>query len=168
MIARPRGGFGRLTVQVGSFPRATLFAVFCPFALALGLSAPLTAAPQQPDNVPPVSLDRIREGLSQAPALELKTSVPVQLPPVFKSRVDQRVFVLTLEQALHKEFDLNILQRQSADWASKCCGFNLGQLLTVADEAVRDRKIRKTREQIARELAELEAAAKKAPRTDVK
>jgi hypothetical protein len=98
--------------------------------------------------------------LEQAPALRLETDVPLQLPPVFKSRVDQRVFVLTLEEALHKQFDLNLLQRQSAEWAAKCCGYNLGSLLDIVNEALRDRKIRKTREQIARELAELEAARK--------
>jgi hypothetical protein len=121
------------------------------------------AAPQQPDSVPPVSLNRIRQGLAQAPALRLEADMPLQLPATFKSRVDQRVFVLTLQEELHREFDLNELQRQSAEWASKCCGYNLGQLVKSANEALRGRKIRKTREQIARELAELEAARKKTP-----
>ena len=84
--------------------------------------------------------------------------------PTFRSRVDQRVFVLTLEEALHKEFDLNDLQRQSAEWASKCCGYNIGQLVQMIDDAMKQRKIRKTQEQIWRELAELEAARKKLPR----
>lgn len=88
--------------------------------------------------------------------------------PTFKSRVDQRAFVLTLEEALHKQFDLNDLQRQSAEWASKCCGFDVGQLVKIVDEALTRRKIRKTREQIARELAELEAARKKTPPSEVK
>jgi uncharacterized protein YfcZ (UPF0381/DUF406 family) len=82
--------------------------------------------------------------------------------------VDQRVFVLTLEEALHKEFDLNELQRQSAEWAAKCCGYDIGQLITKIDDALRERKIRKTRQQIWRELAELEAARKKLPPADVK
>ena len=131
-------------------------------------AATLGAEPQQPDGVPPVSLDRIREGLEQAPALRLETDVPLQLPPTFKSRVDQRVFVLTLEEALHKEFDLTDLQRQSAEWSAKCCGYNVGQLVEIVNKALRDRKIRKTREQIARELAELEAARKKIPAAEVK
>ena len=88
--------------------------------------------------------------------------------PTFKSRVDQRVFVLTLEEALHKEFDLNDLQRQSAAWAGKCCGYNIGQLVEMTSEALRARKIRKTQEQIWRELAELEAARKKQAAADVK
>jgi hypothetical protein len=125
-------------------------------------SAGLGAAPQRPDTVPPGSLDRIRERLQQDPALRLETAVLPQPPPLFKSRVDQRVFVPTLEEVLHKQFDLNQLQRQSAEWASKCCGYNLGQLVNGINEARRDRKIRKTREQIARELAEL-AAARKVP-----
>jgi hypothetical protein len=38
----------------------------------------------------------------------------------------------------------------------------------IVDDALRDRKIRQIREQIARELAELEAARKKSPPADVK
>jgi hypothetical protein len=121
-------------------------------------AATLEAAPQQPDGTPPVSLDRIREGLEQPPALRLEADVPLQLPPIFRSRVEQRVFVPTLEEVLHKQFDLNALQRQSADWAARCCGYALGDLLERVNKARRDRQIRKTREQIARELAELKAA----------
>jgi hypothetical protein len=135
---------------------------------ALAVSgATLEAAPQQPNDAPPVALDRIRDGLDRAPALQLKTDVPLQVP-TFRSRVDQRVFVLTLEEALHRDFDLNIIQRQSADWASKCCGFDLGQIVRIVDKAMEDRQIRKTREQIYRELAELEAARLKTPPLDVK
>lgn len=139
-----------------------MFAVLFVPALVVS-SATLGAEPQQPDGVPPVSLDRIREGLEQPPALQVKTDVPLQRPPTFKSRVDQRVFVPTLEEVLHKEFDLNDLQRQSAEWAAKCCGFDIGQLVDLIDKARRDRTIRKTREQIARELAELDAARRKIP-----
>ena len=78
------------------------------------------------------------------------------------------MFVLTLEEALHRDFDLNIIQRQSADWASKCCGFDLGQIVRLIDQEMQDRKIRKTREQIRRELAELEAARNKTPPAEVK
>lgn len=146
--------------------RPPLFAALWLPALVL-CGATLGAAPQQPTDVPPVGLDRIRDGLEHAPALQLKTDVALQLP-TFKSRVDQRVFVLTLEEALHRDFDLNIIQRQSADWASKCCGYDLGQLVKLVDKAVEDRKIRKTREQIWRELAELEAARRKTPPSDVR
>jgi hypothetical protein len=138
-------------------------------ALVVSPAATLGAAPQQPDSGPAVSLSRIKEQLAKAPARELKPEAPVPLRvPTFRSRVDQRVFVLTLEEALHKEFDLNDLQRQSAEWASKCCGFNIGQLVQIVDDALKERKIRKTQEQIWRELAELEAARKKLPPAEVK
>jgi hypothetical protein len=144
--------------------RATLLAACCVFAPAVGFSTTLRAAPQPPATVSPVSLDRIREELAKTRRQGLKLDVPMPVPvPTFKSRVDQRAFVLTLEEALHKEFDLNDLQRQSAEWASKCCGYDVGQLVKIVDEALKRRKIRKTREQIARELAELEAARKTPP-----
>ena len=136
--------------------------VFSLLTLVVRPAGTAAAAPQEPSSVPPLSLERIREELEKSPAERLRLDVPLPPPrPTFKSRVDQRVFVLTLEEDLHKEFDLNELQRQSAEWASKCCGYNLGQLVKMVDDALRDRKIRKTREQIARELAELEAARKK-------
>jgi len=50
------------------------------------------------------------------------------------------------------------LQRQSAEWASKCCGLDIGRLVKAIDDAAERRKIRKTREQIEQELAFLEAA----------
>jgi hypothetical protein len=155
--------------------RARSFAIFRVLALVAGLSATIGAAPQapqapqQPDSVAGASLDRIKGKLAKAPARELKPDAPVPLrAPTFRSRVDQRVFVLTLEEALHKEFDLNDLQRQSAEWASKCCGFNIGQLVEMVDHAMKEREIRKIREQIWRELSELEAARKKVPPPDVK
>ena len=51
------------------------------------------------------------------------------------------------------------LQRQSQDWASKCCGYNLNQLATGVKKALQRRKARKIREQVERELAEVVAAA---------
>lgn len=151
-----------------TFLRATLCVWLCVPAVVVWPAA-LGAAPQQPAGDLPVSLERIREELDRAPALELDVPMPVPRP-TFKSRVDQRAFVLTLEQALHKQFDMtNLLQRQSAEWASKCCGYDIGQLFRAVDEALERRKIRKTREQIAQELALLDAAArKKTPTPEVK
>lgn len=150
-----------------TFLRAILFAAL--WVSLVACPARLGAAPQQPDGVLPVSLERIRGELEKAPPRRLEPEVPVQLPvATFKTRVDQRVFVPTLEEHLRKEFALTVLQRQSAEWASKCCGYDLGQLVKIVNEARRDHKIRKTREQIARELAELEAARKKTPAADVK
>jgi hypothetical protein len=122
----------------------------------------LGAAPQESAGSLPVSLERIREDLEKPAPPRLKPAAPVHLPPTFKSRVDQRTWVPTLQQHLHKEFDLTPMQRQSADWAARCCGIKVGQFVQMAEDALRARKIRKTREQIARELAELEAASKTA------
>jgi hypothetical protein len=138
--------------------RATRQAVFCGFACFAALATPLAAAPQQAAPDPPTSLDRIKEDLARK-GQRLKLDVPIPPPrPTFKSRVDQRQFVLTLEQALHRDFDLNELQRQSANWAGKCCAIDLGLLFNAIDRAMVERKIRKTREQIAQELAFIEAA----------
>jgi hypothetical protein len=146
---------------VATFRPATACAVFCLLTLVAHPSATLVAAPQEPASAPPVSLERVREELERNPTGRLRLDAPLPRPlPTFRSRVDQRVFVPTLEEHLHKEFDLNVLQRQSAEWASKCCGYDLGQVMKIVDKAMRDRKIRKTREQIARELAELDAIRK--------
>ena len=93
--------------------------------------------------------------------------MPVQLPVArFRTGVNQRIYVLTLEEWLEKEFELSALQRQSADWAAKCCGgFVLGNggygirldpLFESLDKALQRRKLRKIREQIAEELTALE------------
>jgi hypothetical protein len=137
--------------------------------LVVGPGPASGAAPQEPSSIQPVSLERIRDELDKAPARQFTAGLPVQLPvPTFKTRVDQRVFVPTLEEHLRKEFALTVLQRQSADWASKCCGYDVGQLVKIVKQTLKDREVRKTREQIARELAELEAARKKPPAPDVK
>jgi hypothetical protein len=154
---------------VATFLRATLFAICCLLALVVGRSETLGAAPQEPASVPPVSLERIREKLEKTPAprrLDLQLQLPVA---TFKTSVNQRVYVLSLEEQLRKEFALTLLQRQSQDWASRCCGFSFNQLTNRVEKALRDRRIRKIREQIARELAQLEAARKKEPtRAEVK
>ena len=64
----------------------------------------------------------------------------------------------TLEEVLHKEFDLNDLQRQSAEWASKCSAIDFGLIFRSVDKAMEERRIRKIRDQIAQELAFIEAA----------
>jgi hypothetical protein len=148
---------------VTAFPRATVSAVFSPLALVVCLSATLGAAPQGPTKDLPVSLDRIREELAKPPPPELKLDAPLQVPvATFKTGVDQRVFVLSLEDWLEKELKMGVLQRQSADWAAKCCGISIDPLFKSIKDALHSRKKRKLREQIARELAEIEAARKEA------
>jgi hypothetical protein len=130
-------------------------------ALVVSLSASLGAAPQPATGVPPASVERIREQLKKNSAPSL-LDMPLQRPvAMFKTSVEQRVFVLTLEEQLRKDFTLTALQRQSADWASKCCGLSLNQLFDSVERALHRRQVRKIRQQIARELAQLESASKK-------
>jgi hypothetical protein len=137
-----------------------VFAVFSLFALVVRLSTTLGAAPQEPTSASPVSLDRIRAQLNTTSAARL-LDMPLQLPvATFKTSVEQRVYVLTLEAQLRKAFTLTAFQRQSADWASKCCGLNLNQLFKSVKKGLQQREARKIHQQIARELARLEAARK--------
>ena len=143
------------------FRRAAPVAMFSLLALVVSPPVGLGAAPQSPTGVPPASVERIKEQLTKTSAPRM-LDVPLQLPvATFRSGVEQRVYVLTLEQQLRKDFTLTLLQRQSADWASKCCGINLNQLFQSAERALQRRQIRKIRERIARELAEIEAARTK-------
>jgi hypothetical protein len=135
-----------------------------PLALLACLATPIDAAPQEPPTTDlPVSLDRIREELAKPPGTGLKLDMSLQVPvATFTTRVDQRRYVLTLEEWLEKEFKMDAFERQSAAWAAKCCGIGLDPLLERLDKALQRRRVRKIREQIARELAELEAARTKA------
>ena len=149
------------------FPRATASAIFTQLALALFVALPLGAEQQPQPNDLPVSLERIRDELEVAAPSRLKLDMPVATPiPTFRTRVDQTVYVLTLDEWIDKEFNLIGIQRQSADWASKCCGISLDPLLKSVENALQRRKERKIREQIARELAALETARKTAGLTD--
>lgn len=163
ILIRKARAFARPSNLEVPIPRAIWRAVLCGLALLAALSTPLAAAPQQAAPEPPVSLDRIKEELARK-GQGLKLNVPIPPPrPTFKSRVDQRAFVLTLEEALHRDFDItNEIQRQSASWASKCCGFDLGVVARAVDKAMKERALRKTREEIWRELGELENARKAA------
>jgi len=152
---------------VSAFPRAAALVIFIQMAIGLCVAAPLRAAQQPQPNELPVSLDRIRDELEVAVPSRLRLDIPVEKPaPRFRTRVDQTVYVLTLDEWLDKEFNLIGIQRQSADWASKCCGIALEPLFKSVDNALQRRKERKIREQIARELAELETARKAARLTD--
>jgi hypothetical protein len=124
------------------------------------LTATPGAAPQPPPTDLPVSLDRIRKDVAKAPPA-LKLHVPVDGPvATFKVHVEQRVYMLSFYEWLDKEFKLTDLQRQSADWAARCCGLSLDPLFKSVENGLQRRKERKAREQIAWELAELEAARK--------
>jgi hypothetical protein len=113
------------------------------------------AAPPAQDEAaaPPVSLDRIRERVARTPALKVDPKPPV---PLFRTTTEARALMLPFQEHLRQQLEPTLLQRQSRDWASRCCGIDLGLLFNGIDKAVERRKIRKVREQIARELAELE------------
>ena len=157
---------------MSSLLRATASAVSC-LALGIGLSATLAAARQPPAQEPPASLSRVRDELAKPPSMLLNAKTRVDVPvATFRTQVEQRRFVLTLEEWLEKEFKLTEFQRQSAEWAAQCCGgvalangaygINLDPVFEKIGKMLERRKVRKIREQIARELAELEAARKKA------
>jgi hypothetical protein len=75
--------------------------------------------------------------------------------------VEQHQVLLTFQEQLQKEFALTDLQRQSQEWYSKCCGVSIPHLIDSLDKKLRSREARKLREQIARELAQLEANTRK-------
>ena len=66
--------------------------------------------------------------------------------------------MLPFQDYLRQKLELTPLQRQSQEWASRCCGLDLGLLFKGLEKALDRRKVRQVREQIGRELAELEAA----------
>ena len=135
-----------------------------PFTFVVCLGAPLGAAPQQATTDLPVSLDRIREELEKPPETRLKLDTALQVPvATFKTGVEQRVWVPTLQEWLEEEFKMTAFERQSAAWAANCCGIGLDPLIKSLERALQRRSLRKIRERIARELAELEAARKHPP-----
>lgn len=136
-----------------------MLTVFC--CTAGGVFAPpdIMAAPQEQPGEAATSVTRIKHRLERPVSRSFTPAVPARLRPTFKSRTDQRAFVPTLEEDLHKTFALTDFQRQYAEYASRS-GLDLGFLFSRIDKAMEERKIRKTREQMARELAELQAARK--------
>lgn len=103
----------------------------------------------------PVSLDRIREGITRTPAITLDQEMPV---PTFRTTTEGRMLMLPFTEYLHQELELTPLQRQSADWAARCCGIDLGQVFKRVGEAWDRRKARQLRDRIRREVADLEAS----------
>ena len=142
--------------RVSTFRRTTARALFA------CLLAPAVAAQEAP--APSASLERVREALVRpaitGPRLDTSFRVPAA---TFKTRVDQHIYVPTLEEWLAKEFTLNPLQRQSAEWAAKCCGLGLDPLFKGLDDARKRRRVRKIRQQIAGELAAIDAVNQKGP-----
>ena len=66
--------------------------------------------------------------------------------------------MITLEEDLRKTFALTDFQRQYAEYAARAGGIDLGVVLRPIEKAMDEHRVRKIREQIARELAELQAS----------
>jgi hypothetical protein len=139
--------------------RPAVLAACCLLLSIAGSPAPAEAqvvpAPQEQAAEPPVSLDRIREGVARTPALELDQKQPT---PTFRTTTEGRLLMLPFHEYLRKELELTPLQRQSADWGSRCCGIDLGQVFKGVGKAWDRRKARQLRERISRELADLETS----------
>ena len=95
----------------------------------------------------------------EKPAERALTIPPLVPLTRFKTGVEERTYMLPFKEQLDKDLEPTLLQAQSRDWASRCCGLDLGVLFNSIDRALQRRKERKIREQIARELDELKAAA---------
>lgn len=145
----------------GLLTTARVPAAFC--AVAVCLAIRVEAAPQQETHATDDALSRIRRELQRTSTDTLKLGP--QLPvATFRSSVEQRRYMPTFEEWLQKEFALTDFQRQSQEWYSKCCWINLLNLphwAETLDRPRRRRELRRLREQIARELAQLEASTKK-------
>jgi hypothetical protein len=132
-------------------------------AAAVCIPRRIDAAPQQERHPSADSLSRIKRDLERTPAQQLNLDLPVPVA-TFRATVEQRRFMLSFDEWLRREFELTLFQRQSQEWYAKCCGINLLNLPRWADNLDRGRQrreLRKLREQIARELAQVEANKKK-------
>ena len=137
---------------------AAVSALLCCALVVVCLPAALRAAPQEPTGDAGTSLSRIKKGLSRPTGTRLQPSEPVQLRPTFRSETLAHAFVPTLEEDLRKTFTLTDFQRQYAEYAARGGGIDLGVLLRRIEKAMEEHRVRKVREQIARELAELQAS----------
>jgi hypothetical protein len=119
------------------------------------------AAPQEAA-APPDSVEHVKTALNRTPSQSLRFDARMPEPvATFKVSVNQRVFGLSIVDQLRKEFELTLLQRQSAEWRSKCCGINLLTLGDAIGKALRQWKEQRIRDRVSRELAEVIAAAEK-------
>jgi hypothetical protein len=89
------------------------------------LSARAAATPQATEHAPPASLARVKDAINRAPARSLKFDLKMPVPVATFKTTTQRDYMIPFVEQLRKDFELTPLQRQSAEWASKCCGLNL-------------------------------------------
>jgi hypothetical protein len=158
MPAQPGRRRRRLRLKVSFRARPIAIRLLLCSAVAAVCAPRMAYAWPQDPAVPATSLEHVKDRLDTPVVRSLTPSTPVRLRPVFKSGVEAHPFVRTLDEDLHKTFDLNALQRQSADWSSKCCGIDLVGVYKAIAKANEERQVSKAREQVARELAALRAA----------
>jgi hypothetical protein len=123
-------------------------------ALSLGAPAPAPQPPDPPDQVQVVNVGDVRQLLDRPPA-SLALNVP-RSTATFRSEARQYFKPMpTFEEYFHGIFELNTIQRQSADWTSRGFGVNLLALATGIQRAWRERQASLTRQDIALELEQL-------------
>jgi hypothetical protein len=121
-----------------------------------------TAGAQEPATALPTSLEHVQDTLTRTPSRSLKFDAKVPVPAAtFKVTVTGRPFVVPIMDSLRKKFELTPLQRQSAQWSSQCCGLSLVALTESVEKAFRRWEEHRIRDRVSRELAEVEAAARK-------
>jgi hypothetical protein len=119
------------------------------------------AAPQEPA-ASPDAVEQVRAALNRTPPQSLKFDARMPTPAAtFRVTVNARVFGLPIVDQLRKDFELTPLQRQSAEWRAKCCGYNLLALADGIETGLRHWNERRIRDRVSRELAEVIAAAEK-------
>jgi hypothetical protein len=134
------------------------------FVMAIcGSLTTATATAQQVSNDDgAVSLDRVKDGLARTPPQSLKFDARIPVPvATFRVTVEQKAFVEPILVTLRKEFELTPLQRQSAEWSSKCCGLSLAAVTESIEKAFRRWEERRIHDRVSRELAEVIAAGEK-------
>ena len=140
--------------------RPSLVAVFILATLGpLSTECVAQDAVQAPE---PISVERVKESLNRTPSRSLKFDAHMPVPAAtFRVTVSERAFVVPIMESLHKQFELTPLQRQSAEWSSKCCGLNLAMLTDKLEQAIEAMRERRARDRVAHELAQIIAASER-------
>jgi hypothetical protein len=126
------------------------------------VSGAASASAQDATPVQQVSLEHVKGALDRTPPRSLRFDARMPVPAAtFKVTVRQQMFVPPILDTLRKGFELTPLQRQSAEWASQCCGLSLAKLTDSVERAFRRMEERRIHERVTRELADVVAAGKR-------
>ena len=126
-------------------------------ALLIGLAQAAPVAAQQgnaPRTADGVSVQRVQEGLRKKRNARL--DINVQYPVATFRTTVEREYLPSFKEQLRSQFQLNDLQRQSQDWASRGGGINLLQVASDVKSAWRDYRARQIRDEVTRERLALE------------